>query len=50
MASEVTDIDPDPQVTAPRTTDRDELPGVWDSQPHWSLTYTSASPRPSRWT
>ncbi|MFQ3556131.1 NucA/NucB deoxyribonuclease domain-containing protein [Streptomyces gramineus] len=33
--------DPDPQVTAPQTADRDELLGVWDTSPHWSLTYTS---------
>jgi hypothetical protein len=33
--------DPDPQVTAPQTVNRDELLGVWDTQPHWSLTYTS---------
>jgi hypothetical protein len=33
--------DPDPQVTAPQTVNRDELLGVWDTKPHWSLTYTS---------
>ncbi|MEU8795330.1 hypothetical protein [Streptomyces sp. NPDC048643] len=33
--------DPDPQVTAPQTTERDELLGVWDSPPHWNLSYTS---------
>ncbi|MGW3820572.1 hypothetical protein [Streptomyces sp. NPDC005046] len=32
--------DPDPQVTAPRTTDRDELLDIWDSQPHWNLSYS----------
>ncbi|MDF3139816.1 MULTISPECIES: hypothetical protein [unclassified Streptomyces] len=32
---------PDPQVTAPQTVNRDELLGVWDTNPHWSLTYTS---------
>ncbi|MEU4878728.1 NucA/NucB deoxyribonuclease domain-containing protein [Streptomyces sp. NPDC021608] len=38
--------DPDPQVTAPQTTDRDELLGVWDSQPHWNLTYTAPDKGP----
>ncbi|MFB7931945.1 NucA/NucB deoxyribonuclease domain-containing protein [Streptomyces sp. NPDC056039] len=33
--------DADPQVTAPQTVNRDELLGVWDTKPHWSLTYTS---------
>ncbi|MFG2454543.1 hypothetical protein ACGFSG_34820 [Streptomyces sp. NPDC048512] len=55
--------DPDPQVTTPQTTERDELLGVWDSQPHWNLSYTSPdkgplydqgnqqrSSRPFRWT
>ncbi|MEV3967155.1 NucA/NucB deoxyribonuclease domain-containing protein [Streptomyces sp. NPDC050698] len=35
------DSDPDPKVTAPQTVTRDELLGVWDSQPQWTLTYTS---------
>ncbi|MFJ5274682.1 hypothetical protein [Streptomyces sp. NPDC088358] len=38
--------DPDPQVTAPQTTERDELLGVWDSQPHWNLSYTSPDKGP----
>ncbi|MCX5009237.1 NucA/NucB deoxyribonuclease domain-containing protein [Streptomyces sp. NBC_00638] len=38
--------DPDPQVTAPQTTARDELLGVWDSQPHWNLSYTSPDKGP----
>ncbi|MEU5637124.1 NucA/NucB deoxyribonuclease domain-containing protein [Streptomyces rishiriensis] len=38
--------DPDPQVTAPQTTERDELLGVWDSQPHWNLTYVSPDKGP----
>ncbi|MFI5825300.1 NucA/NucB deoxyribonuclease domain-containing protein [Streptomyces rishiriensis] len=38
--------DPDPQVTAPQTTERDELLGVWDSQPHWNLTHTSPDKGP----
>ncbi|MEU0166789.1 NucA/NucB deoxyribonuclease domain-containing protein [Streptomyces iakyrus] len=33
--------DADPQVTAPQTVNRDELLGVWDTQPHWNLTYAS---------
>jgi hypothetical protein len=33
--------DPDPKVTAPQTVNRDELLGVWDTKPHWNLTYTS---------
>ncbi|MER6113292.1 NucA/NucB deoxyribonuclease domain-containing protein [Streptomyces hirsutus] len=33
--------DPDPKVTAPQTVNRDELLGVWDTKPHWDLTYTS---------
>ncbi|MDG5801569.1 NucA/NucB deoxyribonuclease domain-containing protein [Streptomyces ossamyceticus] len=33
--------DADPKVTAPQTEARDELLGVWDSQPQWTLTYTS---------
>lgn len=35
------DSDADPQVTAPQTVNRDELLGVWDTKPHWSLTYVS---------
>ncbi|WP_019075787.1 NucA/NucB deoxyribonuclease domain-containing protein [Streptomyces hokutonensis] len=38
--------DPDPQVTAPQTTDRDELLGVWDTQPHWNLSYTAPDKGP----
>ncbi|MFF8659749.1 NucA/NucB deoxyribonuclease domain-containing protein [Streptomyces huasconensis] len=33
--------DPDPAVTAPQTTRRDELLGAWDRTPQWTLTYTS---------
>ncbi|MDN3025729.1 NucA/NucB deoxyribonuclease domain-containing protein [Streptomyces sp. S.PB5] len=33
--------DPNPQVTAPNTVSRDELLGVWDTNPTWTLTYTS---------
>ncbi|MER6424501.1 NucA/NucB deoxyribonuclease domain-containing protein [Streptomyces sp. NPDC001137] len=33
--------DPDPQVTEPTTKERDELLGVWDRTPQWTLTYTS---------
>ncbi|MDQ1017443.1 NucA/NucB deoxyribonuclease domain-containing protein [Streptomyces afghaniensis] len=33
--------DPDPKVDAPQTVNRDELLGVWDTKPHWNLTYTS---------
>ncbi|MFJ8081827.1 NucA/NucB deoxyribonuclease domain-containing protein [Streptomyces sp. NPDC096205] len=33
--------DPDPKVTAPQSAERDELLGVWDTKPHWTLTYTS---------
>ncbi|MFF7265470.1 NucA/NucB deoxyribonuclease domain-containing protein, partial [Streptomyces sp. NPDC008159] len=33
--------DADPKVTAPQTEARDELLGAWDSQPQWTLTYTS---------
>ncbi|MFF7098481.1 NucA/NucB deoxyribonuclease domain-containing protein [Streptomyces rubradiris] len=35
------DSDPDPQLSGPQTTSRDELLGVWDSTPLWTLTYTS---------
>ncbi|MDX2935681.1 NucA/NucB deoxyribonuclease domain-containing protein [Streptomyces ipomoeae] len=33
--------DPDPKVNAPETEARDGLLGMWDSKPHWTLTYTS---------
>lgn len=33
--------DPDPKLTTPQTTSRDELLGAWDSTPLWTLTYTS---------
>ncbi|WP_078601184.1 NucA/NucB deoxyribonuclease domain-containing protein [Streptomyces violens] len=33
--------DPDPKVSAPATTRRDELLGGWDKKPSWTLTYTS---------
>ncbi|MFF8036254.1 NucA/NucB deoxyribonuclease domain-containing protein [Streptomyces sp. NPDC016626] len=33
--------DPNPQLTLPQTTSRDELLGVWDTSPLWTLTYTS---------
>ncbi|MQS38005.1 hypothetical protein FFZ77_20990 [Streptomyces katsurahamanus] len=33
--------DPNPQVTDPATIKREELLGVWDTTPHWYLTYTS---------
>ncbi|MGV2916347.1 NucA/NucB deoxyribonuclease domain-containing protein [Streptomyces alfalfae] len=32
---------PDAKVNAPQTTSRDELLGVWDRDPRWTLTYTS---------
>ncbi|MEU6369810.1 NucA/NucB deoxyribonuclease domain-containing protein [Streptomyces sp. NPDC046931] len=38
--------DPDPQVTPPETTERDELLGAWDRKPQWSLTYTSPDKGP----
>ncbi|WP_330342564.1 hypothetical protein [Streptomyces sp. NBC_00557] len=38
--------DPDPQVTEPGTKERDELLGVWDKTPQWSLTYTSPDKGP----
>ncbi|OSZ58822.1 hypothetical protein OQI_19545 [Streptomyces pharetrae CZA14] len=37
----VSKSDPDPKVTVPQTVARDELLGVWDRTPHWTLTYTS---------
>ncbi|MFF4716940.1 NucA/NucB deoxyribonuclease domain-containing protein [Streptomyces eurythermus] len=43
---DVSSSDPNPQVTAPQTEERDELLGVWDSQPHWNLTYTSPDKGP----
>lgn len=33
--------DPNPQITAPSTVQRDELLGVWNDKPTWTLTYTS---------
>ncbi len=32
---------PDAKVKTPQTTSRDELQGVWDRDPQWTLTYTS---------
>lgn len=33
--------DRDPKATEPGTKERDERLGVWNSSPHWTLTYTS---------
>jgi hypothetical protein len=33
--------DPNPQLTQPTGTKRDELLGVWDSRPTWTLVYSS---------
>lgn len=33
--------DPNPQITAPSTVQRDELLGVWNDKPTWTLAYTS---------
>ncbi|GGV28677.1 hypothetical protein GCM10010260_81490 [Streptomyces filipinensis] len=33
-------------MTEPGTKERDELIGVWNSAPQWSLTYTSADKGP----
>ncbi|WP_222316479.1 NucA/NucB deoxyribonuclease domain-containing protein [Streptomyces cavourensis] len=38
--------DPDPKVNAPSKTERDELLGVWDSTPTWTLAYTSPDKGP----
>ncbi|MFE0389074.1 NucA/NucB deoxyribonuclease domain-containing protein [Streptomyces bungoensis] len=37
----VSSSDPDPKVIEPGTKERDELLGVWNSTPQWTLTYTS---------
>ncbi|MFJ4478690.1 FG-GAP-like repeat-containing protein [Streptomyces xanthochromogenes] len=33
--------DPNPHVTAPKQTDRDALLGEWNTQPQWTVKYTS---------
>ncbi|MFE9256086.1 NucA/NucB deoxyribonuclease domain-containing protein [Streptomyces sp. NPDC006879] len=38
--------DPDPRVDAPAVKERDELLGVWDRDPRWTLTYTSPDKGP----
>ncbi|WNM34962.1 NucA/NucB deoxyribonuclease domain-containing protein [Streptomyces sp. Li-HN-5-11] len=38
---DASDSDPNPQVTAPTTVQRDELLGAWNDKPTWTLTYTS---------
>ncbi|MEU3963239.1 NucA/NucB deoxyribonuclease domain-containing protein [Streptomyces buecherae] len=40
------DSDPDAKVTAPKTTRRDELLGVWDKEASWTLNYTSPDKGP----
>lgn len=40
------DSDPDPKVTKPDVAERDELLGVWDRKPLWTLTYTSPDSGP----
>ncbi|MFF6779014.1 NucA/NucB deoxyribonuclease domain-containing protein [Streptomyces sp. NPDC012637] len=38
---DATSSDPNPQLTQPTDTKRDELLGVWDSRPTWTLVYSS---------
>ncbi|WP_256062362.1 NucA/NucB deoxyribonuclease domain-containing protein [Streptomyces sp. ScaeMP-e83] len=38
--------DPDPKISGPSTEKRDELLGVWNSTPTWTLSYTSPDKGP----
>ncbi|MFE7133410.1 NucA/NucB deoxyribonuclease domain-containing protein [Streptomyces sp. NPDC057638] len=38
--------DPNPKITEPPTIKREELLGVWETAPHWDLTYTSPDKGP----
>ncbi|MFD5558150.1 NucA/NucB deoxyribonuclease domain-containing protein [Streptomyces sp. NPDC127068] len=40
-STNASESDADATVTAPQATERDELLGVWDGAPKWTLTYTS---------
>ncbi|WFB09227.1 NucA/NucB deoxyribonuclease domain-containing protein [Streptomyces sp. LX-29] len=46
LGIDLNDSDPDPKVTEPGVIRRDELLGVWDKNPSWSLTYTSPDKGP----